>query len=898
MATIYIDDKPFEVDPARNLLETVLGLGFNLPYFCWHPALGSVGACRQCAVLKFKDENDKRGKIFMACMEPAADKTRISIDAPEAVAFRKGIIEWLMTNHPHDCPVCDEGGECHLQDMTVMTGHDYRRFRFKKRTHQNQYLGPFINHEMNRCIQCYRCVRFYRDYAGGRDFDVFGAHHHVYFGRHTDGVLDSEFSGNLVEVCPTGVFTDKTLKNHYTRKWDLTMAPSICVHCSVGCNIIAGERYGSLRRVMSRYNGEVNGYFICDRGRFGYEFVNSARRIKSPLAKSMAGNRLHPVDGQEALRLAKEMLSGGRVAGIGSPRASLEANFALKNLVGEENFYAGESKKQFSLTQKVYNILRRIPVRTPSLREIEKCDAVFILGEDITNTAPMMALAVRQAARQKPMKVAQDLRLPQWHDMAVRELIQEQKGPVYLAATYPTRLDDISTKSFYGSPDDLVLLANAVARNLDPETGKGAASNSMQELAQAIAGDLKSAEKPLIISGTGCLSEALLEAAANVSMALFKINKNVRLSYALPESDSMGLAMMAGNDLDVLADSKDDIHALIVLENDLYRRLNRDRADRLLRKAAKLIVLDHLFNGTADNADLVFPVGTFAESDGTFVNNEGRAQRYYQVYPAFGEIRESWRWLGMMEAAIHGKPGDRNFFDFVAALSSSHPQFKGIENLTPPPDFRVAGLKIARQPHRYSGRTAMHAHKNVSEPKPPEDPDSPLTFTMEGYALRPPSAVIPFFWSPGWNSQQAINKYQIEVGGPLHGGDPGLRLLEPNPEPAVEYFKHRETAPTKIDWMKIVPKYHIYGGEELSSHSPAVAELAPEPYVGVSAADAAKHGLNDGDMAWVNMENEKLELKAIVMNDLSEDVIALPAGLYGFHFDVENRFATISKKRV
>lgn len=898
MAIIYIDDKPFEVDPSKNLLETVLGLGFNLPYFCWHPALGSVGACRQCAVLKFRDENDKRGKIFMACMEPAADKTRISIDAAEASIFRKGIIEWLMTNHPHDCPVCDEGGECHLQDMTVMTGHDYRRFRFNKRTHNNQYLGPFINHEMNRCIQCYRCVRFYRDYTDGRDFDVFGAHNHVYFGRHSDGVLESEFSGNLVEVCPTGVFTDKTLKQHYTRKWDLTMAPSICVHCSVGCNTIAGERYGSLRRIMSRYNGDVNGYFICDRGRFGYEFVNSRKRIKSPMVKSAADGSLHPVDRTEALRLSKEILSSGKVAGIGSARASLEANFALKNLVGAEDFYAGESKKQFSLTRKVLNILKGAPIKTPSLREIEKCDAVFILGEDVTNTAPMMALAVRQAANQKPMKIAQDLKIPHWHDMAVRGLVQEQKGPVYLATVSPTRLDDISAQSFYGSPDDLILLANAVAGILDPKAAIDAIPDRMQDLAHMIAEDLKAAEKPLIISGTGCLSEAMLEAAYNVSLALFTINKNTCLSYALPECNSMGLGMIADKDLDDLAELKTEVDALIILENDLSRRVSHDQMNRLLKKSRKLIVLDHLSNHTTDNADLVLPVGTFAESDGTFVNNEGRAQRFYQVYPSFGEIKESWRWLGMIESAIAGKPDGRNFYDFIVALTLSHPQFQGVENLTPPPDYRMAGMKIARQPHRYSGRTAMHAHENVAERKPPEDPDSPLTFTMEGYTGQPPSSLIPFFWAPGWNSQQAINKYQIEVGGPLHGGDPGLRLLEPNQSLKVDYFKRRDSAQPKIDWMKIVPSYHIYGGEELSAQSPAVAELSPQPYVGLSQTDAAKFNLKQGEMAWVNMENAKVELKTNIVRDLPEGLLALPVGLPGFFFDAESKFATISKKRI
>ena len=168
MPTIYIDDTPYEVKDGQNLLQACLSLGLNVPYFCWHPALGSVGACRQCAVKQYKDENDKVGRLVMSCMTPVTPNMRISVNDAEAKGFRETIIEHLMTNHPHDCPVCDEGGECHLQDMTVMAGHNYREYRFSKRTHNNQYLGPFINHEMNRCIQCYRCVRFYRDYAGGR----------------------------------------------------------------------------------------------------------------------------------------------------------------------------------------------------------------------------------------------------------------------------------------------------------------------------------------------------------------------------------------------------------------------------------------------------------------------------------------------------------------------------------------------------------------------------------------------------------------------------------------------------------------------------------------------------------------------------------------------------------
>lgn len=166
--------------------------------------------------------------------------------------------------------------------MTVMTGHTMRRYRFTKRTHRNQELGPFISHEMNRCIACYRCVRYYKDYADGTDLGVFGAHNNVFFGRVEDGTLESEFSGNLVEICPTGVFTDKTHSSRYNRKWDMQFAPSICQGCSMGCNISPGERYGELRRIENRYNGTVNRYFLCDRGRFGYGYVNLASRPRQP----------------------------------------------------------------------------------------------------------------------------------------------------------------------------------------------------------------------------------------------------------------------------------------------------------------------------------------------------------------------------------------------------------------------------------------------------------------------------------------------------------------------------------------------------------------------------------------------------------------------------------------
>ena len=511
MPKIYIDDVPFEIRPGQNLLEAGLSLGLNIPYFCWHPALGSAGACRQCAVKQYANESDTKGRLVMACMTPCSEGARFSLEDAEAKEFRAGVVELLMANHPHDCPVCDEGGECHLQDMTVMTGHNYRDYRFPKRTFENQDLGPLINHEMNRCIQCYRCVRYYRDYAGGEDLQAFASKNHVYFGRQQSGTLESEFSGNLVEVCPTGVFTDKTLKKHYTRRWDLATAPSVCVHCAVGCNTFPGERYGSLRRIRNRYNGEVNGYFLCDRGRYGYEFVNAENRIRQTQRRRDGG--FEPIARGEALaELAGWLADPAKVVAVGSPRASLEDNFALRRLVGAENFSSGLAARDARLLEVLLECLQTAATPTPSLRQIREAEAVVILGEDVLQVAPMVALEVRQASRNLPLEIARKAGIPEWNDLAVREIVQDEKGPLVLATPGPTKLDELATERLFLAPEDIARFGFALAAALDPAAPAVAElPAALQAAAERAAAALRPATRVVVMSR----GRIALEAAAS-----------------------------------------------------------------------------------------------------------------------------------------------------------------------------------------------------------------------------------------------------------------------------------------------------------------------------------------------------------------------------------------------
>jgi NADH-quinone oxidoreductase subunit G len=788
MPTIYVENKPYEVPAGQNMLHACLGLGFDIPYFCWHPALGSVGACRLCAVKQFKDENDTKGKIVMSCMTPANEGVRISISDPEAVKFRKAVLEWLMVNHPHDCPVCDEGGECHLQDMTLMTGQVYRRYRFKKRTHRNQNIGPYVKHEMNRCIQCYRCVRFYKDYAGGRDLNVFCWHDSVYFGRHKDGALASQFSGNLVEVCPTGVFTDKTLAEHYTRKWDLQTSPSICVHCGLGCNILPGERYGTLRRILNRYNSEVNGFFICDRGRFGYEFVNSDRRITKMLGRN-SESKLEPTSKEAAISEISKIIRGSKgIIGIGSPTASLESNYALRLLVGAERFYAGVSAAEYETLSAAVDILKNGPVRIASLHDAAKSDAVLVLGEDVSKSAPMLELALRQAALNKPAAIAEKLQIDRWNDSPFRDAIQNEKGPLFIATPDTTILDDIASATYRASVGDLARLGFAIAHEIDAESPDVPnLADQARAIVRRIAIELKNAQNPLVISGTTCGSSKVLKAAANVAFALQKSGKKPQICFAVPSCNSVGLAMLDGKAIsETLADT------VIVLENDI----TADIAERVFKTAKNIIVIDSLSNEITAKAHFVLPAATFAESDGTFVNNEGRAQRFYKVFTPAADIQDSWRWVRDIMIALGKSQAEQwgNLDAIIADVAREIPAFESIVKASPKADFRMCGQRIPRQSHRASGRTAVSANVDVREHKSAEDPDSPLSFSMEGYPNQPPSPLITRFWSPGWNSIQSVTKYQREVGGPLNGGDPGVRLIEPKSSTIVYFSEEPDSS--------------------------------------------------------------------------------------------------------
>lgn len=874
LISIYIEGKKYIVQDSKNILEVCLSYGFDIPYFCWHPALGSVGACRQCAVKQYcaNTKNNTAGKIVMSCMTPVLNGMYITIIDEEVQEFRKNILELLMINHPHDCPVCEEGGNCHLQDMTVMTGQTYRRYRFTKRTHYNQYLGPFIGHEMNRCITCYRCIRYYKDYAGGDDLDVFGIHDNIYFGRFQEGMLQSEFSGNLIEVCPTGVFTDKVQSNNYTRKWDLLFSPSICQQCSVGCNIIIGERYGKLCRVENRYNGNINGYFLCDRGRFGYEYINLNNRPQHPVRKSKKNNSWIVMNKIQAIQdIACRLKCSNKIIGIGSPRASVESNFALRKLVGSDNFYAGINRSEQERLLLIFEILCNSGIYVPSLREIEDYDTILILGEDITQTGARVALSVRQAVHKGKMrqKKSEMQGIFEWQSAAIMNITQHSKYPLLITGIDKTKLDDIAIFTYYDSLQNQARFGFAIAHALDntaPEvTDFNPILNEKLEMAVKI---LMKSRKTLIISGSNAGSKELIASAANIARALSNIGSKVGITFIVSDVNSMGLLMMdvtknLDDALEEICHSSVKSTSVIVLENDLYRHAEVTQINKALEKINDLIVLDHQYNLMQEKADLILSTANFAESDGTVVNYEGRAQRFFRLYnPQYYDdsvlILESWRWLYLIYDAYMNDSRDNDLhIDYVINdIINCFSRLIGIKNTTPDASFRIHGQKLSRAPHRYSGRTSMYTNVNIHEPCIAKDDETMFTFSMEGsHNTQAVHQQVAFAWSPGWNSCQSWNKFQNEIGGNLLHGDPGVCLLKVNDLSDWYWFdiipKSFESAIDCNKWL-IVPYWHLFGSEETSQKSKCIKDCMPVPYAMLNISDAVK--LNIQKNMWIRLK--------------------------------------------
>ena len=376
-------------------------------------------------------------------------------------------------------------------------------------------------------------------------------------------------------------------------------------------------------------------------------------------------------------------------------------------------------------------------------------------------------------------------------------------------------------------------------------------------------------------------SAAVLQAAANVAAALAKAGRKPSISLVFAEANSVGLGLLGGNSLDQALKQMESggIETVFVAENDLVRRVSEHRVNAALAKVKNLVVLDHINTETTQRATVLLPGGSFAESDGTLVNNEGRAQRFFQTFVPTGETLESWRWLQDI-ALVAGRDGlGLTLDELTRACAQAVPALAGIIAAAPNAKFRMAGARIPRQSHRSSGRTAMNAKLDVHEPQPLKDVDTPLAFSMEGATGlgSKPAALIPMVWYPSWNSPQAVNKFQAEIGGALKTGDPGVRLFSAERQPPSYYFAAKESS----NGLQAVALHHLFGSEELSGQAPVMSSRIPAAYLALNPATAAQAKLKDGASAKLSYNGSSVTLPVKFKPELPENCVGIPAGLSG-----------------
>lgn len=759
MPKLIIDHREIEVAKGTKVIEAAQMLGIMIPRFCYHEAMGSIGACRVCAV-KFVDGPVKG--VQMSCMENAADGMVVSTTDPEAMEFRRYVIEWLMMNHPLDCPVCDEGGHCLLQDETVSGGHSIRRYLGKKRTYHDQYLGPFVQHEMNRCIHCLRCRRFYQDYAGYHDLGARNIGSRTYFGRWSDGSLESPFSGNLIDVCPTGVFTDKPARFR-SRRWNLERAPSVCTHCSLGCNTTGSGRYREMLRQEARTNQEVNGYFICDRGRFGFDFANHPDR---PRIGRVRGKET-PVEeavgraGDELIRIRRTE-GPGAIACLGSSRSSLETQAWLKRFCGmsalAEPRYFLDPLMENKVRRAVHNLDARMAI---SMREVEGADFILVAGADPIHEAPMLALAMRQAQR----TVVSNVQTIQQINMMDPVKRSQRKGanvvvidprPVFLPLEFyhlpvlPGRIDQcmaalVRDALSPGAPERAERTRPGSLEGMD---GQRADTAALSEI-------LRRSKRPVFICGTDIVRETTIDLTVRLVRLLRGEGKEAGLFYVLPGPNAFGAALLSPADEReplIEAIERGAVRALVLVENDPFLLYpDRERLERAFQRLDLLLVLDYLPSPSVERAHIVLPTTTvFEHGPSCFVNQEGRLQsaspvhkegtpiqqltggnhppRTYSGDIPGGEPRPASELLQALASRISGPGTARKGEDIWLWLGRQDPIFKGALSAS----ARSRGVRLLRRGRpegdlEFPGNPPKGALKGMSAAlERPDDKSPPL----------------------------------------------------------------------------------------------------------------------------------------------------------------------------
>jgi NADH-quinone oxidoreductase subunit G len=626
MIEIQLDGKPVGVAPGSMVMHAADAAGVYVPHFCYHKKLSIAANCRMCLV-----DIEKAPKPMPACATPVAQGMVVHTKSEKAVKAQQSVMEFLLINHPLDCPICDQGGECQLQDLAVGYGGSASRYTEEKRVVFHKDVGPLISmQEMSRCIHCTRCVRFGQEVAGVMELGMIHRGEHSEITTVAGRTVDSELSGNMIDICPVGALTSKPFR-YSARTWELARRRSISPHDSTGANLIVQTKGSRVMRVVPLENEDVNECWLADRDRFSYEALNSASRLTTPMIKQ--GGQWQTVDWNTALgyvadglkRIRAEFGTDG-IGALATPHSTVEELHLLAKLVrgmGSENVDFRTRHADFG------NTAPRGSARWlgASIASLSALQSAFVIGSFLRKDHPLFAQRLRQAARKGAQihrlhALNEDWLMPMGRSLIagpsvwlqsladVAAAVAAHKG---IAAPLPASPDAAATaiaQSLLGGERKALLLGNTAAQH--PRAGE------LLAVSQWIAEHTG--------AGIGYLGEAANSVGA-------------QLVGALPGAGGLNAAQMLSQPMKALL--------LLNVEPELDAA-NPPAARAALQRSGLVVALTSFKDAAVENADVLLPIAPFAETAGSFVNAEGRLQSFTGVVAPLGDARPAWKVLRVL----------------------------------------------------------------------------------------------------------------------------------------------------------------------------------------------------------------------------------------------------------
>ncbi|MFN8160150.1 MAG: NADH-quinone oxidoreductase subunit NuoG [Solirubrobacterales bacterium] len=846
--TLIVDGREIEAVEGEMLVDAAKHGDVEIPVFCYEPKLGApVGACRMCMV-----EIEGMPKLQTACSTPVRDGMVVYTRNEQVVDAQNAVVEFLLVNHPLDCPVCDKGGECPLQDISMGWGTGRSRFTDAKRHFEKPIpLSPLVAIDRERCILCYRCVRFSQEVAEDAQLQLLQRGNRSYVGTFDERPYVAPFHGNITELCPVGALTSYTYRFR-ARPWDIEQAGSVCTLCPSQCNVSFTVRDEKVVRVLARDNPEVDDGWLCDKGRYSFEMLRGGERITGPALRSAGGSG---VGWPEALESAAKGLraTGPATAAIVGDASNEEA-YLLQRLLREalgsphlESRIAAGPAREALLALSEPRIGARV-------RDIDSADAVLVLGTDPLHSSPILDLRIRKAVRRNGARLA-------------------------VATERPTALDGGAAASARYAPGDAAgFLSRLGAALAGQESGDDGAAD--------VAAVLRDAERPVVVwgeriglgEGGNAAIDGLLGLAEGLGIrsaegsGLLEVPeaanaRGLREAGCLPDAGPGLAAAEAGHDTERIraALESGEIRGLLLFGVDPGRDFPDAAAWARAVSAAEFVVcFSMLRSGAAAAADVVFPLESHAEKDGTVTHPDGRLQRVRPGAARPGDVRPAWQVLAELSAALGEETGVESAVDAREAVSGAVPFYAGLT------DEEVGGRGVRWQEREAAAGFPEGGPSEIGGGGRTGEPPRKAQSSLGGTPVLPSQlgSAGALGGEPAAASSEGSQSFDGPAGEPPRKAQSSLGGTPAGPGDAGE--SPRGTSAEGEGLELAVGRYRdIWAGPE-TELNPALRFLRPEQTVDLSPADAARLGVERGERVSVSVNGASLSVRVAIRERVAE----------------------------